>query len=236
VTLNEGGSTLTAETRAIVRDGRIAAIEIVKPGAGYQRAPVVTIEGGRLGGSDARGVARIANGIVVEIKVVDGGSGYLPSLTVWVEPGEPTSNAIPIWAPAGALSSTVEDMARFAAAALGASQVDGRPVPLVLRQGFRVAQTAWACTGESPSLASCPAGVTRAGFAWAIRPADLTNRVPEIIVKDGLLGGYSSQIMLARSRKLAVVVLANNATGPEDAPAPHVAANMLYHLLSALPK
>jgi CubicO group peptidase (beta-lactamase class C family) len=153
---------------------------------------------------------------------------------------------VPIWAPAGALLSTLADMTRFAEAALG--QAPGRrDLPLSLQEGFEIAETAHACAAADPALATCPAGTNRVGLAWSIIPADTVNHVPEVVTKNGGLPGFSSQIFLMPARGLAVVVLVNSETHGVDAekpgtkhplaaaPAQVLAFNIGYDLLHTLP-
>jgi hypothetical protein len=92
---------------------------------------------------------------------------------------------VPIWAPAGALKSTVDDLNNFAAAALGATKIGKFAVPSALRAGFKIAEKAYACTGDDPNVLNCGDGVFLSGLAWQIRPADSSSGVPEIVTKNG---------------------------------------------------
>ncbi len=214
--LNGGGSTKTAVAMPLVADGAVAAVEVVSGGAGYQKTPTVTISGGRAAsGRDAKAVAHIGNGRVRSIIVTDGGAGYVAPLTVTVAPGDPESSVIPVWAPAGALHSTIEDMAKLAAAAL-ATRPGAPHLPISLTEGFRIAQRPSACAAEDPALETCPDDSNRVGLAWAIQPADRANKAPEIVTKNGGLPGFSSQIFLVPARRLAVVVLVNSETHGVD--------------------
>ena len=78
------------------------------------------------------------------VKILDGGAGYVGPLAVLVAPGQPFLNNIPIWAPAGALSSTARDMTTLAEAALGHRIVNGKPVSRSIREGFQIAETSYA--------------------------------------------------------------------------------------------
>ncbi len=238
IVFNNGGSSKLAHAIPIVSRGEVEAILVLFGGTGYQRVPQVTISGG--GGIGASAIAHIANGRVVAVTVTNGGSGYADPLSVIVAPGGPLSSGVPIWAPAGALQSTLDDLMRFAAAAL----VAGPPPPVwpySLTAGFQIAEQAYACQNKNPDLSSCPATTNRAALAWAIYPADQSFGVPEVIVKDGGLPGFSSEILLMPDRKLAVVVLVNSrshATDPTGRftfrPAETLAANIGYNLFFAL--
>ena len=72
--------------------------------------------------------------------MTDGG-GYVEPLAVLVEPGQPFLNNIPIWAPAGAMSSTARDMMTLTEAALDHPIVDGKRIHPLIRRGFQVAET-----------------------------------------------------------------------------------------------
>lgn len=232
VLFNNGGSTSTAKASAIVENGKIVAFQIVEGGKGYQKIPDVTISGGRTSwGRDATGTAHIANGHVTAITIDDGGAGYLAPLRVVIAPGDAENNVIPVWAAAGALVSTLDDLEKFAMAAIGEPTIDGNPVPPVLTQGFRVAETPYACyEGNPPDLKTCPAGVNLSGLAWEIEPADSVNGMPEIVTKNGGLTGFSGQIVLAPSLDLAVVALVNS---DDDVPALNLAFQVTYALIYA---
>jgi CubicO group peptidase (beta-lactamase class C family) len=167
---------------------------------------------------------------VAWVAVTNGGSGYVAPLSVVVAPGSAQSNVVPVWAPAGALISTVKDMTAFAAAALGQTTVGTHAVPAAMTQGFQIAQEEYSCTGTTPAVSSCPAATDRIGLAWVVRPADAANGVPKIITKNGALTGFSSQIVLIPSRQIAVVVLVNSDDG---APAEALAFQIAYGLLAA---
>jgi hypothetical protein len=240
ITFNGGGSTKTAYAMPIISGGAVTAVLVPFEGAGYTNTPQVTIKGG--GGSGATATAHIANGRVVAITIGagDGGSGYPDPLSVTIAPGAPQAAGVPIWGAAGSLKSTLDDLMRFAAAALTGGP--GQPVTS-LTAGFRIAETAYACTAKDhPALASCPATSNRSGLAWGVTPADDARGVPEVIVKDGGLGGYSSEVLLIPARRLAVVVLVNSRS-PAAAPlkelafrpAETLAHNIGYNLLFAPP-
>lgn len=230
-----GGSTKTAHARVIVVGDTVTAVEILSGGAGYQQAPKVMISGGRLAaGRDATGIAHIADGKLTSVIITDGGAGYVTPLQVIVAPGDPVSQGIPIWAPAGALHSTIDDMNRLAAAALAENRAS--PMVPALTAGFKIAETAYACQAQNPDLSSCPATTARSALAWQILPADKSNDMPELVTKNGGLPGFSSQIFLLPKRQLAVVVLVNSVTrGDGSPPAKLLAFDIGYNLFYALP-
>lgn len=213
IVFNNGGSTKLAHALPIVSRGAVKAVLILFGGTGYQRVPQVTISGG--GGTGAAATAHIANGRVVAVTVTSGGSGYPDPLTVIVAPGGAESSGVPVWAPAGALKSTMDDLMRFAAAAL--PQPTLLPwLPPSLTAGFLIAEQAYACQGSDPDLSSCK-HQQRSGLAWGITPADETYGVPEVVVKGGGVPAFSSEIFLMPKRQLAVVVLVNSRS-PADEP------------------
>jgi CubicO group peptidase (beta-lactamase class C family) len=237
------GAGATTEAKAVVRieAGRVAAVAVIDGGAGYFRTPQVTIAGGRTaGGADATATALIANGQVVHVQVDAPGAGYLPPLSIAIAPGDAAVNAVPIWGPAGALSSTLRDMGRFATAALGERQVEGRKVPPTLSAGFAIAQRAYACGAGAPALATCPAFQTRSGLAWEVEPADPPNDQPAVLAKNGGIDGFSTELMLMPAQGLAVVAFVNTrsidrATGQPERPAVPIARNVIQSLLRGPP-
>jgi Beta-lactamase len=242
VVFNDGKSTKTAHALPIISGGAVTAVLVSFEGAGYQNTPVVTIKGG--GGSGATANAYIANEKVVAVAVApgDGGSGYPDPLTVTFDAGAPQpAPVVPIWGAAGSLNSTLDDLMRFAAAALTKGATPPT-VPMSVTGGFAIAEAPHACAAEDPNLQTCPPTTDRSGLAWGITPADASNKVPEVVVKNGGLGGYSSEIFLIPKRQLAVVVLVNSRSGAEAPfselafrPAPTLAANIGYNLLFAAP-
>jgi hypothetical protein len=71
-----GAAGSGAEAKAIVENGKIAAVEVVKHGEGYQKPPGITIVGG---GKDAHGAALTAvlkDGSIESITVDKPGEGY----------------------------------------------------------------------------------------------------------------------------------------------------------------
>jgi hypothetical protein len=232
ISFSGGSPSKDATAIAIVGTGALAgeliAIDVTSAGAGYQYPPSVVISGGREGGSNAVAVARIANGHVIAVEVTNHGAGYAPPVSVAVAPGRAESNGVTIWAPAGGLLSTVNDLTRFAAAASGITSVQSMRVPAAMTVGFRTAETPYACEAENPILAACPQGVWQSGLAWDIQPADPANAIPKVVAKNGGLPGYSSQIVLVPSRQLAVVVLINSDTG---SPAADIALDIAHNLM-----
>ena len=228
----------SANAIAIVNHGRVAAVLIVFGGSGYDEAPQVTISGG--GGTGATATAQIANGRVVAVTVGHGGSGYADRLAVIVAPGGAESSGVAVWAPAGALKSTMDDLMRFAAAALPQSAL--LPwLPPSLTAGFQIAEQAYVCQDSDPDFSSCK-HKRRSGLAWGITPADEAYGVPEVVVKDGGLPAFSSEIFLMPKRQLAVVALVNSRSPADDPigrftfrPAETLAANIGYALFFALP-
>jgi CubicO group peptidase (beta-lactamase class C family) len=232
VSFSGGSPSKPAAAVAIVQDGAVVAFDVTSGGGGYQSPPNVAISGGRNGGADATAVAHIANGHVVAVEITDGGSGYVTPLGVTVAPGGTESNGLAIWAPAGGLLSTVDDMTRFAAAASGVSSVQSMPVPAAMTAGFNTAETPYACQAKNPQLSACPQGTWQSGLAWTIQPADTANAFPEVVAKTGGLPGFSSEIVVVPSRQLAIVVLINSSTG---GPAPGIAFDIAHNLVLALP-
>jgi len=241
VTFTEGGSSTTAGAAVIVDKGKVVAIKVNGGGAGYIHIPTVTITGGRTTkGTDATATAHLVNGQVSYVEVTSGGSGYVTPLAVIVAPGSPVSNNIPIWAAAGALSSSMSDMVTFASAAMGNSDIGKIKVPAAVTNGFTIAETAYACQAEDPSLDDCPATNAQSALAWSISPADATDDVPEIIAKNGGIEGFSTQVLLMPSKNLAVVVFANARqnvpdTGTATAEAERIARDVLFALYYNLP-
>jgi CubicO group peptidase (beta-lactamase class C family) len=241
VIFTNGGSSTTANAAVIVNGGKVTAIKIAGAGAGYMNVPTVTITGGRkTKGTDATAVAHLVNGQISYVEVTDGGSGYVPTLAVIVGPGSPAINNIPIWAAAGALSSSMNDMVTFAAAAMGNSKVGKVTVPPAVTSGFMIAETPYACQAEDPSLGDCPATTAQSALGWSITPADMADSVPEIVGKNGGIEGFSTQVLLMPSKNLAVVVFANSRqnvpdTGTATAEAERVARDVLFALFYNLP-
>jgi hypothetical protein len=176
------GPASAAKAEVIVSDKKVVGIKILDRGSGYAEAPKVAITGGRRNGlgRDAKGAARIANGGVTFVSIDDGGDGYEPPVAVIVEPGLSFTSAIPIWAPAGALHSTIRDMTRFALAALGERRLGSIRVEPAITAGFKIAETPYACSGTNPDLTGCPADALLSDLGWATIPADPANNVPAI--------------------------------------------------------
>ena len=66
---------------AVVRNGGVARLAPIDPGAGYTAAPAVTISGG--GGTGAMAEAELSDGAVSDYKITDRGTGYVapPAVT-----------------------------------------------------------------------------------------------------------------------------------------------------------
>jgi CubicO group peptidase (beta-lactamase class C family) len=226
-----------AMASAVISDGHVIGIEVLDPGSGYAEVPQMIISGGRRAGvgRDATATAHIANHKVSFVTVDDGGEGYEQPLSVVFTPGTPLQNSIPIWAPAGALSSTLRDMVRLAAAALGHTEVESRPMTSRITAGFTIAETPYACQnkGGFPELEQCKPENPQSGLAWTIEQADSTHSMPTIISKNGGLPGFSTQLMLMPDRDLAVVVFMNTRSGGTNlgeeisSPASIIARNIL---------
>jgi CubicO group peptidase (beta-lactamase class C family) len=201
-----------AEIEAVIAGGKVVGFNVSTGGKGYSNPFIVTVAGGRqVDGHDATGIAHIVEGQILYVTVTDEGAGYLPPLSVLVDPAPFPFNETPIWAPAGALTSTMEDMMRFASAALG-DPVPQRPE---VTAGFEVAETPYACANTpgdadvypNPSLLECPAANSRYGMTWTLSPTN--SGLPTVLAKNGGLPGYSTDVRLMPTRHLAVVVFAN---------------------------
>lgn len=238
IAFNNGGSSVIARARIIVKDGKVAAISVGSGGQGYTKVPTVTIQGGRnVSGRDATATAHLANGRVAYVTVDDPGEGYVQPLSVVIDPGGGHTNTVPIWAAAGALKSTLQDMAAFARAALLAPRQQGL-YPAALSAGFQLSEAAYACTGANPSLADCPQGAMQSAMSWAVQPADTVNGVPQLVMKDGGLPGYSTFVSMMPDASLAVVVMINSrppmvAGQGNPVPIQSIANNILYALYAA---
>lgn len=224
-----GAAATPADGVAVVRDGQIVAIRILQGGDGYKSAPAVQITGGQTsGGVAAQATASVRHGQVVFVAVSNGGSGYVDPLVVRVAPGGSVQpETVPIWAPAGALTSDVRDMAIFAAAALGRSSVGGHPIPQRVVAGFQIAEKAYACKGPDPALAGCTAGYS--ALAWDLLANNETG--PAYLAKDGGLPGFSSYVALMPGQDMAVVVLVNSRQDdPTTRPSVPIGDNILWAL------
>lgn len=222
-----GGTPATAD--AVIVDGKVIGANISDQGSGYSAPPTVTIEGGHASdGRDATAVAHTAGGAVRYISITDGGKGYVPPVVALIDPSPVLAINVPIWAPAGALKSTIRDMLRFARAALGDSRDEA------VDAGFKIAETPYACSVPNFTVAQCPAGNILSALAWAIQPADTASGTPEVIFKNGGLPGFSTEVMLMPERHLAVVVFVNTNettdTGEKLAEAGKIGSEILHGL------
>jgi CubicO group peptidase (beta-lactamase class C family) len=145
----------------------------------------------------------VSNGGVDFVRVIDGGAGYVDPIAVIVPPGRAAHNAVPVWAPAGALKSTARDMLFFAEAALGHSVVNGAKLDPRLKSAFKLAQKGYACeiAGQRPCLAL-------SGLTWSSTPAD--GGMPAAVSKNGGLPGFSTDLRLVPSLDLGVIVFINS--------------------------
>ncbi len=206
VTFSSGSAAGTA----IIRNGRVVGVSL-QSGGSYTSVPTVTFSGGRNGGHDAQGTVFVDHDAITYVKITDPGAGYVDPVTVVVAPGSPTSLAVPIWAPAGALKSSARNLATFAAAALGQTSIGRITVPPLLSAGFAIAETPYACEKGAPDLQGCTA--PKSGLAW-----DILTAAPETITKDGGLPGYSSVVELLPGQNAAIVVLCNSYQSADVAP------------------
>lgn len=174
----------------------------------------------------------MANGQVLYVTVDDQGAGYYPPLSVVVDPAPLPFNTIPIWAPAGALTTSMSDMMQFASAALGDTNDPS------ITAGFQVAETPYACArSATPSLAGCPLENNRFGLAWSVSAGSAD--YPVVLDKNGGLPGYSTDVLLMPERHLAVVVFVNTNddydTGAATQVSEAIAGEILRGLFVSLP-
>ncbi len=227
----------SGSTTPIIAGGKVIAAMIDKPGR-FPTPPLVKICGGRRNGPgdrDATATAHVANNQLTFISIDDGGTGYVDPVSVKIEPGKPTVNPVPIWAPAGALQSTLEDMSIFAAAALGRQNASLKVVTPEIAADFKIAQQPYACQvgqAEIPCLATVDSPPTQqVGLSWAIFPTLDPNSYPVIVSKNGGLDGFSTQIDLMPEEKIGVVVFVNSFdTTTKVAEAEIIARNILNAL------
>ena len=202
----------------IVGAGRITGVQIIQPGAGYPDGfdQPLTVTGGRLPGQgkDAQAVADVVNGHLVFIRIVDGGSGYVPPAHISIRPGESHPEVVPIWAPAGALKSSLADMALVAQAAIPPT----KGTPSLLNHAFAMAEAARACEDGVSSLQDCPAGTSRIGLAWDVMPASANPSYPRLVSKAGGLPGYSTSVTLMPGQQIGAVVFINDLQDQPQAP------------------
>jgi CubicO group peptidase (beta-lactamase class C family) len=225
-----------AEGDAVVINGKVVGISLQKRGC-YTELPTVTISGGRrTNGRDATARAVLWHHQVAFVTIADGGAGYVEPLAVVVAPGQPFLNKIPIWAPAGAISSTAREMMALTEAALGHPIVNGKRVPSPILDGFQVAETSYA-----QGISSCnDAEIEGSGLAWAILPPD--NAVGKIIVKNGGINGFSTVVYLVPSIDLGIVVFMNSRSplatakqiGQPTSIATDTGLNMMFAILHAM--
>jgi CubicO group peptidase (beta-lactamase class C family) len=235
VTFTGGNPTEAATADAVISGGKIAAIRILSAGSGYKSAPQAAISGGNRGPgarSAVLGQVFISNGGVYFVGVIDAGQGYVDPLVVKVEPEEPATNVIPIWAAAGSLRSTARDMIKLVQAALGHQYVDGVEVDNHLLQGFKIAEAPYACSQVlDPTDPSSPC-IVSSGLAWSISRAN--GGLGEVISKNGGLSGVSTEIRLMPSEDLGVVVLVNSRQDFNNGKPTTMAGNISDNILAAM--
>jgi CubicO group peptidase (beta-lactamase class C family) len=235
VTFNGGNPTEAAKADAVISGGKIAAIRILSGGSGYKSAPQAAISGGNRGPgarSAILGQVFIANGGVYFVEVMDAGQGYVDSLVVKVEPGEPATNNIPIWAAAGSLRSTTRDMIKLVQVALGHQSVDGVLMGYHLLQGFKIAEAPYACSQVLDPTDPYSPCISASGLAWSISRAN--GGLGEVISKNGGLSGVSTEIRLMPSEDLGVVVLVNSRQDFTNGTPTNTAGNISDNILAAI--
>jgi len=208
-----GGNVQTPATaRAIVSKGQVSGIAIRGRGHGYSPSdpPTVTLVGGTSGPGARAAIlapADVSNDAVDFVRVIDGGAGYVDPIAVIVPPGGAAVNAVPVWAPAGALKSSARDMLFFAEAALGHSVVNGTTLDSRLTAAFAMAEKGYVCetAGQRPCLAL-------SGLTWSRNPAD--GGMPAVVSKNGGLPGFSTDLRLVPSLDLGVIVFINSNQKP----------------------
>jgi CubicO group peptidase (beta-lactamase class C family) len=213
------GRASDAQGDVVVADGKVVGILLHKRGC-YTSPPPVKIIGGRqTGGRNATAevvlwpqtMSPLHPREVAFVRITDGGAGYVEPLAVRVAPGQPFLNNIPIWAPAGALSSTAREMMRLVEAALDHRVVNGERIPRLILDGFRIAESDYA-----EGVTSCKGAVTEgSGLAWAILP--LGNVLGEIIAKNGGINGFSTVVFVVPSIDLGIVVFMNSRSAKKTA-------------------
>ena len=233
VTFSPVNTGCTVSATAIISAGAVTGFSIPAStgNCSFATPPAVSITGGRLpGGVDATAIAHVASNKLTYISVQNGGSGYADPLAVVVEPGGPNNNPVTAWAPAGSLSTNIVDLTKFLTAATGYTSASGQPVPAVLTQGFKIAQTEYACVGKSPALPPCPKSGLRYGLAWLSQPASADGSAPRVIYKLGGLAGFSSAMVLMPDKQIGVAVLVNGSMPNADV-AKNVANGVAHSLL-----
>jgi CubicO group peptidase (beta-lactamase class C family) len=106
------------------------------------------------------------------------------------------------WSAASSLKSTAEDMLAFGEANLGHRLVNGVPPPPSLVEAMRLArQPIYAPEGQDFLQA----------MGWAVFPADLGEGPNTLVAKSGNTDGFSTVLVFAPAKDLAVFVAANQA-------------------------
>lgn len=234
IAITPAGAKCTPSVTPVIAQGSVIGVSVVNGNCAYLgQAPSISISGGRLAtGRDARLVAHVANTNLVAITVADGGAGYVDPLAVQIDPGGPNLNPVAAWAPSTSLSTSVNDLTRFAAAAAGLASVGPVAVPKAMTQAFALTQAQRVCVDSNPSLASCPPHRDRVGLAWQIHPADPAQSMPAVLIKPGGLQGFGSAMVLIPDAKIAAVVLVN---GQQPNAAFRTASDLAYALFYGSP-
>lgn len=176
---------------AVVSNGSVTDIKVNFPGARYKTAPNVSIVSATGTGATANAVLA-ANGMVSSIEISNGGSGYATAPTVLVAPGEPSINNTPVWAAAGAVSSTVNDMLTMIQQCLAAG-TNSTP----LQAGLNIAMQSYGNINNNLEY----------GMAWEIDTSN--NNAGPVIFKPGGLAGFSSYICILPKQNLGFIVFCN---------------------------
>jgi CubicO group peptidase (beta-lactamase class C family) len=205
-----------AVATAEISNGSVSNINVEFPGVKYKTPPTVSIVSDT--GSGATAIAVLANGRVNRIQVTNGGSGYTSSPNVLVEPNEPSSNNLPVWAAAGGFSSTVTDMLAMVRECLAAS-CESTP----LQAGLNIAMKKYGTLSKSKKL--------EFGMAWEIETGN--SKAGDVIFKPGGLPGFSSYLCILPKHNLGFIALCNSTlpNGSEDlAPAKTAVSSIIKQL------
>ena len=213
------GGYQQALASATCLDGAINAVNLINGGAAYSSAPSVTVAAVD-GGSGGSVSAAVDNGVVSGLTLVSGGSGYTEPPDLLIAPGDAASNNVPVWAAAGALSSTVEDMNRLIATCLTAYENPDNPAGSV-------------AAGVNIAMQSCGTikGDLDYGYAWEIEPGP--GSAGKVIFKLGGVPGFSSYLGIVPGQDLGLVVMCNSRQpDPVTRPANNVARAILTALFA----
>jgi CubicO group peptidase (beta-lactamase class C family) len=116
----------------------------------------------------------------------------------------PWENTDPL-GPAGSITSTAADMARWVRLLLGEGKLDGKPVlsPAAVREMFKPAMVA------TPGFAEMPPIDEHCGFSFTMGWDRYDYQGNEVIEKGGARAGMRAVVTLVPEKKFGVVVLAN---------------------------